>query len=105
MPIERNHGAPSQAAAIIATLSSTGVAAGTAKRFHVLRMPADNATIDMKPMYGNIQRVMNTAASKLCGVFLKPLASSHTRTGAAATPTTHVASSAQASAVATPSIR
>jgi hypothetical protein len=30
--------------------SSTGVAAGTAKRFQVLSTPADSATIDMKPM-------------------------------------------------------
>ena len=34
----------------MATLSKTGVAAGTAKRFQVLRMPAANATIDMKAM-------------------------------------------------------
>ena len=45
------------------SLSSTGEAAGTAKCFQVLRMPADSATIDMKPMYGNIQRVISTAAS------------------------------------------
>ncbi len=31
-------------------LSSTGVTAGTAKRFQVLRMPALSATSDMKPM-------------------------------------------------------
>ncbi|EWS53578.1 hypothetical protein X551_03636 [Methylibium sp. T29] len=30
--------------------SSTGVAAGTAKRFQVFRIPADSATSDMKPM-------------------------------------------------------
>ena len=30
--------------------SSTGVTAGTAKRFHVFRMPADKATSDMQPM-------------------------------------------------------
>src|SRR3569832_825419 len=105
MPIDRNHGAPSHAARIIATFSSTGVAAGTAKCFHVLRMPAEKATSDMNAMYGNIQRVMKTAASKLCGVFLNPLASRYTSTGAATMPTTQVASSAQASAVATPSIR
>ncbi len=50
MPREANQGAPSQAAAITARFSSTGVAAGTAKRFQVLRMPADSATSDMKPM-------------------------------------------------------
>jgi len=31
-------------------LSSTGVAAGTAKRFQVLSTPAASATSDMKPM-------------------------------------------------------
>ncbi len=35
---------------IMATLSSTGVAAGTAKRFQVFRMPAESATNDMKAM-------------------------------------------------------
>ena len=42
--------APSQAATIIARLSSTGVAAGTAKCRHVLRIPADSATSDMQAM-------------------------------------------------------
>jgi hypothetical protein len=32
------------------TLSNTGVAAGTAKRFQVFRTPAAKATKDMKPM-------------------------------------------------------
>jgi hypothetical protein len=32
------------------TLSSTGVAAGTTKCRQVFKMPADKATIDMKPM-------------------------------------------------------
>jgi hypothetical protein len=30
--------------------SSTGVTAGTAKRRQVLRMPADSATSDIRPM-------------------------------------------------------
>ena len=50
MPTEANQGAPNQAAAIIDRFSSTGVDAGTAKRFHVLSTPADSATSDMKPM-------------------------------------------------------
>ena len=50
IPCALNQGAPSQAAAIIATLSSTGVAAGTAKRRQVLSTPEDSATSDMKPM-------------------------------------------------------
>ena len=45
-----NSGAPHQAAAMTARFSSTGVTAGTAKRFQVLRMPADSATSDMKAM-------------------------------------------------------
>ncbi len=50
MPRAPSHGASSHAAAIIDRFSSTGVAAGTAKRFQVLRMPDASATIDMKPM-------------------------------------------------------
>ena len=50
MPQSRNIGAPKAAAAIMAKFSSTGVAAGTANLRHVLRMPAESATIDMKPM-------------------------------------------------------
>jgi hypothetical protein len=80
--------------------SSTGVAAGTAKRFQVFRMPAASATSDMKPMYGNIQRVMTTAASKPSGLCFSPLAMAHTSHGAANTPATQVAVSAQASTVA-----
>jgi len=38
-----------RATAMVATFSRIGVAAGIAKRPQVLRMPADNATIDMKP--------------------------------------------------------
>ena len=38
--------------------ASTGVSAGTAKRFQVFSTPAARATRDMKPMYGNIQRVI-----------------------------------------------
>jgi hypothetical protein len=49
-PGGRNQGAPSQAAKIMQTLSSTGVAAGTAKRRQVFKMPADKATMDMKAM-------------------------------------------------------
>ena len=43
-------GRPSQAAPIMQRLSNTGDAAGTAKCFQVLRMPAASATMDMKPM-------------------------------------------------------
>jgi hypothetical protein len=99
--MERNHGAPSQAAVIMQRFNRTGVAAGTAKRFQVFRMPAASATSDMKPMYGNIQRVMKTAASKLRGSCWKPLASDQTRIGAATTPMPQVRSSAHASTVAT----
>ena len=50
MPKDSNQGAPSQAAPIMATFSSTGVAAGTANFFQVFSTPADSATSDMKPM-------------------------------------------------------
>ena len=75
--------------------------AGTAKRFQVFRMPAASATIDMKPMYGNITLVIQTASSKAC----RPEPMAHTSTGAAATPRMQVAISAQASRVATASIK
>ena len=50
MPARANTGTSSQTAAIIARFSSTGVAAGTAKRFQVLRTPAESDTSEMKPM-------------------------------------------------------
>ncbi len=86
------------------TFSNTGVDAGTAKRFQVFSTPADSATSDMKPMYGNIQRVMKTAASKPRGSCFNPLAIIQTNTGAAATPITQVSSKAQLKRVATRSI-
>ena len=67
-------------------------------------MPLDSATSDMKAMYGNIQRVMNTAASNPRGSCFKPLAMAYTSQGAAATPMMQVTSSAQVSNVATRSI-
>ena len=50
MPWRSNSGATNKAAPMVHRLSSTGVAAGTAKRLQVLRMPALKATRDMKPM-------------------------------------------------------
>ncbi len=92
-------GASSQAAAIIARFSSTGVAAGTAKCRQVLRMPAASATSDMQAMYGNMMRVMTTASSKRSS----PEAIAKTSSGAPTTPTTVVTSSAHSSTVATAS--
>src|SRR5215510_4957628 len=99
MPSAANHGAPHSVAAITHRLSSTGVAAGTAKRRHVFRMPAASDTIEISAMYGNITRVIHTASSKRG----RPEATSQTTAGAAATPTTTVASSVQPSTVATAS--
>src|SRR5690606_6811887 len=93
-------GASNNAAPIMQTLSYTGVTAGTANCFQVLSTPAHSATKDIKPIYGNIQRVINTAAS-WAWPLSKPLASSHTKMGAPATPSTHVNSNAQNSTVAT----
>ena len=45
-----SQGDKNQVAAITLTFSSTGVAAGTAKRFQVFKIPADKATMDMKAM-------------------------------------------------------
>ncbi len=42
--------------------SNTGVKAGTANLRQVLRMPDASATSEIRPIYGNITRVMNTAA-------------------------------------------
>ena len=50
VPWRSNTGASQRAAAITARFSNTGVAAGTAKRFHVFKMPDDSDTSDMKPM-------------------------------------------------------
>ena len=50
MPWRENIGTSSQTDAIMATLSSTGVAAGTAKRFQVLRMPAESETSEISAM-------------------------------------------------------
>ncbi len=98
-PHAANRGAPHQAAPIIATFSSTGVAAGSAKRRQVFRMPADSATSDMNRMYGNIQRVIVAASSNSA----RPEPTSHTSSGAPTTPATQVASSVQPSTVATAS--
>ena len=89
----------------MATFSKTGVAAGTANFFQVFKMPAANATRDMKAMYGNIQRVMKTAASMPSVDCFKPLAITHTSQGAAATPRAEVMSKTQKRRVATRSIR
>src|SRR5436190_1778539 len=99
MPARANTGTSHHTAAIMATLRSTGVAAGTAKRFQVLRTPADSETSEMKPMYGNMTRVMTTASSKRS----RPEAMSHTTTGAATTPTMHVTTRTENSTVATAS--
>ena len=74
---------------------STGVKAGTAKCFHVLSTAAANDTRLMKMMYGNMQRVRNTARSKVSGLLLKPEAMSQTTTGAKATPKILAANTAQ----------
>jgi hypothetical protein len=50
MPQRLNHGVKPHAQAITARFSNTGVAAGTAKRRQVFKMPADRATKDIKPM-------------------------------------------------------
>ena len=83
----------------MARFRSTGVAAGTAKRRQVLRTPAESETSEMKPMYGNMIRVMTTASSKRS----RPEAISQTTTGAATTPTMQVTTSAAKSTVATAS--
>ena len=63
-------------------------------------MPADSETSEISPMYGNIQRVITTAASNS----FKPEASTQTTTGAAITPTMQVNRRIQNSTVETASI-
>ncbi len=57
-----------------ARFSSTGVTAGMRNSRQVLRMPPASATNDMKPMYGNITRVISTEAWKASGLSVKPVA-------------------------------
>ena len=101
MPRALNQGASHHAVPITHRFSNTGVTAGMANRFHVLSTPAASATSDMKPMYGNITRVITTAESNA----LSPEAIIHTSTGAATMPASVVSTSAQKSTVATASIR
>jgi hypothetical protein len=54
------------------TLSSAGVIAGTAKRFQVLRMPAESATSEMKRMYGKVMRSSSTVSANFSGSAAKP---------------------------------
>ena len=49
-PFWPSQGAKPQAAAIMQRFNKMGVAAGTAKRLQVFKMPADKATKDMKAM-------------------------------------------------------
>ena len=55
-----------------ATFSSAGVIAGTEKRFQVLSTPAENATSEMKAIYGNVMRSIRTVSSNLPGSAAKP---------------------------------
>ena len=55
-------GASHRQAAIMDRFSSTGVKAGTAKRRQVFSTPDAKAISDMHRMYGNITRVIQTAA-------------------------------------------
>ena len=69
-------------------LSKAGVMAGTAKCRQVFKTPEANATSDMQMMYGNMRRVIQTAASKSAAreVSAKPLAMAITTSGAPKTP-------------------
>jgi len=49
-PARSSGPASDQPQAIMLRLSNTGDAAGTTKRRHVFKMPADSATSDMQPM-------------------------------------------------------
>jgi hypothetical protein len=49
-PCVFSQGETNHVAQITHTFNSTGVAAGTAKCFQVFKIPADKATIDMKPI-------------------------------------------------------
>ena len=84
---------------MMARLSNAGVTAGTAKCFQVLSSPALSATSEINPAYGNISRVIHTAASKASGC--SPEAVSQTRNGASSTPSRLIPAKIQSSAVET----
>ncbi len=81
-------GASQMQAPIMDRFSSTGVKAGTAKRRHVLSTPDAKAISDMQRMYGNIIRVIQTAApnSVSRAAPRRPLAMADTTQGAATMP-------------------
>ncbi|MOA65477.1 hypothetical protein D3C78_1918740 [compost metagenome] len=54
--------------------SKTGVNAGILNSRQVFRMPPLSATKAMKPMYGNITRVIQTDASNTSDLALRPVA-------------------------------
>jgi len=60
-------GASHSAAAMIATLSSTGVNAGIAKRRCTLSTPPASEVSEMKRMYGNTTRIRSAVSVTLAG--------------------------------------
>ena len=71
-PGEREHrrikcSAKNTVATMNATLSSAGVIAGTPKRFHVFRIPADSDTSEMNAMYGKVMRSRETVSANGSG--------------------------------------
>ena len=54
--------------------SRTGVNAGILNSRQVFKMPPDSATNDMKPIYGNMMRVITTDASNASGSDCRPVA-------------------------------
>ena len=89
--------------------SSTGVKAGTAKRRQVFSTPDAKAISDMHRMYGNITRVIQTAApnSASRAAPRSPLAMADTTQGAATMPTsvTSISASVSSSATRSSSVR
>ena len=102
-------GASHRQAAIMDRFSSTGVKAGTAKRRQVFSTPDAKAISDMHRMYGNITRVIQTAApnSASRAAPRSPLAMADTTQGAATMPTsvTSISASVSSSATRSSSVR
>ena len=92
-------GATNTAAAMNATLSSTGANAGSEKLLYVFSTPEASVVSEMNTMYGNMICVIVTASGNACPSVCRPDATANTTHDAPAIPTTDSTASAHASTV------
>ena len=76
-------GVSTSAAPISDRFSSTGVKAGTAKRFQVLSTLPAKAVSEINSRYGNVSRSMSVVSASLSGSRAKPGANTQVNQGAA----------------------